>query len=95
MGKRIYTPEDWDKRLAQQGKQTRKIYVACEEMNFIWSADDLANFRDMWRQGYSVEEIQRFFNRESWQEVILIVLDQLRAGNIKMRPGELLEGVKA
>ncbi|WP_023990543.1 hypothetical protein [Paenibacillus polymyxa] len=90
MGKRIYTPEDWDKRLEQLGKQTRKIYVACEEMNFIWSADDLANFRDMWRQGYSVEEIRIFFGRESWQEVILIALDQMRWGYIKIRPDVLI-----
>ncbi|WP_192510304.1 hypothetical protein [Paenibacillus sp. 23TSA30-6] len=59
-------------------------------MNFIWSADDLANFRDMWRQGYSVEEIRSYFDRESWQEVILIAMDQMRWGYIKIRPDVLI-----
>lgn len=90
LGKRIYTPEDWDKRLEQQGKQTRKIYVACEELNFIWSADDLKKFRDMWREGKSVEQIRKHFKRDSWQEVIIIALDQIRWGYIKIRPDVLI-----
>ncbi|MEE4565254.1 hypothetical protein V2U88_22645 [Paenibacillus polymyxa] len=90
MGKRIYTPEDWDKRLDKLGKMTRNIHIACEEMNFLWSSDDLAEFRDMWRQGYSVEEIRSYFDRESWQEVILIALDQIRWGYIKIRPDILI-----
>lgn len=72
------------------GKMTRNIHIACEEMNFFWSSDDLAEFRDMWRQGYSVEEIRSYFDRESWQEVILIAMDQMRWGYIKIRHDVLI-----
>ncbi|QDY81904.1 hypothetical protein FQU75_00010 [Paenibacillus polymyxa] len=72
------------------------LYVACEEMDFIWPMDDLAEFRDMWRKGCGIEEIREHFGRQSWQEVIIIALDQLRCGYIKSRPDVLtVKGVKA
>lgn len=72
------------------------LYVACEEMDFIWTIDDLAEFRDMWRRGCSVEEIRSYFGRQSWREVIIIALDQLHWGYIKARADVMLiEGVRA
>ncbi|WP_151259613.1 hypothetical protein [Paenibacillus polymyxa] len=93
---RKYAPDDWEKRLMKLGKLTRTIHIACEDLDFIWSTDDLAEFRDMWRRGFSIEEIREYFDRESWHEVIIIALDQIRWGYIKPRSNMLqVEGVKA
>ncbi|WP_206703901.1 hypothetical protein [Paenibacillus polymyxa] len=50
----------------------------------------MKKFRDMWRQGKSVEQIRKHFKRDSWQEVIIIALDQIRWGYIKIRPDVLI-----
>lgn len=62
----------------------RSIYTALEDLNFLWNEDDLPAFREMWKDGRSVQEIADHFDRDP-DEVVLLVIDQAREGKIKRR----------
>lgn len=59
-----------------------KVYIACEEMDFTWTQDQLRDFNRMWKQGLSHIEIAEHLNRDPY-EVILLVLDYIRINRIK------------
>lgn len=60
------------------------IYVACEDMDFVWCSNDVAAFKAMWEDGKSIRDIAAAFQRDP-DEVALLVIDQARAGTIKKR----------
>lgn len=66
-----------------------KLYVVCENLDFTWSRDDVAAFRELWREGHAVPDIAKYFNRKE-EEIALLVIDQSRKGFIKQRRGGLL-----
>jgi imidazole glycerol phosphate synthase subunit HisF len=66
--------------------QSPKIYIACEEINFIWEKRDVKEFRDMWRKGYSIHQMSEYFQRGT-DELMILAMDQSRYGYIKSRPG--------
>jgi len=70
----------------------QNLYLACEEMNFVWDEKEIEHFKTMWREGISVEKIAFVLNRDP-DEVLILAIDQSRNRMIKRRSGGLL-GVK-
>ena len=62
----------------------QNIYLACEDMDFVWDERDVAKFQDMWREGLGLKEIAEAFKRDP-DEVGMLVMDQARKGLIKPR----------
>ncbi|ARF66696.1 hypothetical protein ABNC92_20805 [Paenibacillus larvae] len=60
--------------------------IACEDMDFLWSISDLKQTKNMWKLGYSVEEMAQKLNRDP-DEVAILIMDLFRHGEIKDRPG--------
>ncbi|GIO63550.1 hypothetical protein [Paenibacillus cineris] len=65
-------------------KKRQNIYLACEEMNFIWSEKEVGDFLKLWKEGRGIPQIAAYFDRDP-DEVGLLVIDQARKGNIKTR----------
>ncbi len=66
-------------------------YIACDNFNFLWSREEVKAFRELWREGYSIQEMARYFKRQE-EEIALLVLDQASKGNIEKRKGGLFGG---
>jgi hypothetical protein len=66
--------------------QRRMVYVALEDMNFIWDARDVEQFDHMWREGLSLIDIARALDRDP-DEVALLVMDRARKGRVQSRRG--------
>ncbi|GAB7387398.1 hypothetical protein BSNK01_12340 [Bacillaceae bacterium] len=62
----------------------RNIYVACEDMDFVWDERDVEEFDRMWQEGFSIWDIARAFNRDP-DEVALLAMDRARKRKIKKR----------
>lgn len=69
-------------------EKRRKIYVACEDLNFVWCEGDVLEFDRMWHSGVSVQFIANTFKRDP-DEVLLLLIDRAKLGYIKPRKGEL------
>lgn len=67
----------------------QSLYLACEEMNFVWDQKEIEDFKTLWREGISVEKIGFVLNRDP-DEVLLLAIDQSRNRMIKRRSGGLL-----
>lgn len=63
-------------------KRRQKIYIACEEVDMIWSEKDVEHFRNMWKEGKTILQIADFFKRDP-DEIGLLIIDQSRKGLIK------------
>lgn len=70
-------------------KRRRKIYIALEELDFIWDADEIPDIERMWRQGYSLWDIAHACDRDP-VEVLLLIIDLERKGRISPRRNGLL-----
>ena len=66
------------------GHKRNAIYIACEEMDFIWAESDLMMFRHLWNKGESILDIAAYFKRDP-DEVGLLIIDQARQDLIKPR----------
>lgn len=62
------------------------IYVACEDMDFVWSRTEVFQFDQAWKRGESITEIADSLDRDC-DEVALLAIDRGRKGHIKARPG--------
>lgn len=51
------------------------VYIALEEVNFIWSEDDIERFKDLWKKRFNVEDIANCLGRHQ-VEVAALILDQ-------------------
>lgn len=68
-------------------KHRRKnIYLACEDMDFVWSDQQVALFDRMWEQGLSVWEIAEQFKRDP-DDVAILAIDRARQEFIEPREG--------
>lgn len=63
-------------------KRRQKIYIACEEVNMIWSENEVSDFQKLWKEGRSIQQIAAHFKRDP-DEIGLLVIDQARKGHIK------------
>lgn len=58
--------------------------IILEDINFEWSASNIAKTMDMWKNKKSIIEIARTFNRDP-DEVLLLLLHLVRQRKIKKR----------
>ncbi|QNG60367.1 hypothetical protein H4O14_02235 [Bacillus sp. PAMC26568] len=77
-----------EKRLMKEDRLT--TYIACEELNFTWSDEQVRNFDEHWKRGKAcglapykiILEIANEFNRNP-EEVAILALDRGMKGGIK------------
>ncbi|KHD85693.1 hypothetical protein NG54_07840 [Heyndrickxia ginsengihumi] len=65
-------------------KKRAKIYIALEEIDFIWDTREIREFIQMWRKGFSVKYIADYFERPEI-DCVLLVMDLSIKGRIKPR----------
>ncbi|MEH7458492.1 sugar ABC transporter substrate-binding protein [Bacillus sp. JJ1127] len=57
------------------------VYIALEEVNFIWSEKDIERFKDLWRKRFNVEDIANKLGRHQI-ELATLILDQFGLENM-------------
>lgn len=66
--------------------ERRVIYIALENLNFLWDEDEVFKFREMWEEGLSLPAIAKELKRKQ-NEVAVLILDQAEKGKIQPRKG--------
>lgn len=66
--------------------QRRAMYLACEDLDFVWDEDEVLEFDRLWHAGASIYEIARHFRRDP-DEVVILAIDRARQGFIGPRSG--------
>lgn len=61
------------------------IYIACEDMEFVWREQDVAEVERMWHEGYDIRFIAKAVRRNI-DEVVLLIMDRARQGLLMPRP---------
>lgn len=64
----------------------QNLYIACEELNFVWDEKEVIEIDRMWNTGASVWDIAKDIKRPA-DEVSILILDRARRGFIKNRIG--------
>lgn len=67
-------------------KQSRKVYLALEELDFTWDEREVVQFESLWREGISLWDIAESFGRDP-DEVLILAIDRGRRGTIHKRAG--------
>lgn len=62
------------------------VYIACENMNFLWDFSEVEKFGEMWRSGIPIDHIAKNLGR-SEDEVALLAMDRAKKRRIKPRKG--------
>jgi fructose-1,6-bisphosphatase/sedoheptulose 1,7-bisphosphatase-like protein len=70
-------------------EQRRTLYIACEDMDFVWSEKDVSRFDFFWNNGLGIEKIAKRLKRDI-DEVVILIMDRARKGYIKPRKGGLM-----
>ncbi|UJF15086.1 hypothetical protein LZ578_08750 [Jeotgalibaca sp. MA1X17-3] len=52
-----------------------------EDARFLWSINELENFRTLWEQGKSISEISKRLH-ETPDNITLLIIDQAQKGKI-------------
>ncbi len=66
-------------------KRRQTLYIACEDMDFVWSEREVLRFDKLWNDGMGLMEIAKKLRRDP-DEIVVLVLDRARQGFIKRRP---------
>lgn len=66
-----------------------QTYIACEDLDFHWTKEEVFDFECMWYEGKTLLEIAEYFNRPD-MEILLLAADRADLGRIKPREGGLL-----
>jgi hypothetical protein len=66
--------------------QRQNIYLACENLDFVWDERDVVAFDHMWNEGFSIWDIAKAFDRDP-DEVVILAIDRVKRGNIQKRKG--------
>jgi len=61
------------------------LYIACEDMDFIWREQDVEKVERLWREGYDIRFIAKAVRRDI-DEVVLLIVDRARQGLLRPRP---------
>ncbi|XKK15776.1 hypothetical protein HFP68_00420 [Bacillus sp. CB28A.1] len=66
-----------DKKVRNKKKKEMPLYVyiALEEVNFIWNENDIELFKDLWMKQLGIEEIANKLRRHQI-EIATLILDQ-------------------
>lgn len=60
------------------------LYIACEDMDFIWREQDVAEVERLWREGYDIRFIAKAVRRNI-DEVVILIMDRARQGLLSQR----------
>lgn len=66
--------------------QRRKIYIALEELDFVWDENDVTAFDRMWEMGWDCSRIAEELERDP-DEVAILAMDRIRQNRIHPRHG--------
>lgn len=66
-------------------KQSQKLYLVLEDVNWYWDEREVKQFDALWKQGKDIWEIASAFDRDP-DEVALLVMDRRKKGAIRCRP---------
>lgn len=61
------------------------MYIACEDMDFIWYEQDVIEVERLWREGYDIRFIAATVRRKV-DEVAILIMDRSRQGLLRPRP---------
>ncbi len=64
-------------------------YIACENLEFLWTKEEVNDFKRQWRHGASLQELSQYFNRTQ-EEVLILALDLGMKKRIHPRRGGLI-----
>jgi hypothetical protein len=64
----------------------RNIYIALEDLDFIWDESEIPDIERMWNAGFSVWDIANACERDA-DEVAILIMDRVRQGYIEPRKG--------
>lgn len=68
-------------------KKRQKIYLALEELNFVWCEAEVSQVIDLWEQGLNIWDISKAMKRDP-DEVTILIMDLARKERIIPRPVE-------
>lgn len=51
------------------------VYIALEEMDFLWKEKDIERFKDLWMKRFSIEDIANWLGRHQI-ELAALILEQ-------------------
>lgn len=71
------------------GIKRRNIYIALEELDFIWCESEIPDIERLWNEGFSIWEIGQACDRDP-DEVLILIMDRVRKGAIGNRPGGVM-----
>lgn len=60
------------------------IYIACEDINFVWRESEISKVEKLWREGYDIRVIAEIVKRDC-DEVALLLFDRARQRKIYPR----------
>lgn len=66
-----------------------KIYIACEDYDFIWDISEVELVRQLWREGMPIDQMSKTLKRHI-NEIFILMLDQAELGYIRQRKNVLL-----
>ncbi len=59
-------------------------YIALEDTDFTWDLMQVTEFDYLWKEGHSLEDIAKYFDRDM-DEVALLLMDRMKQGKVKTR----------
>jgi hypothetical protein len=65
-----------------------ELYIACEDIDFSWLPEEIAEFIRLWTFGYSLEAIATNLDRPL-DDVTILLYDQASKGKVQARKGGL------
>jgi len=66
--------------------QLAKTIIILEDIDFTWTAEQIALFREMWQAGVSLSDMAEKFDRDV-DEVVLLAMHEARQKRIFPRAG--------
>lgn len=70
-------------------KESRRVlYTALEDLDFHWDYEEVKEFKQMWKKGFSIQEMAEYFERPQ-EEVAVLIIDRAMKDSIKPREGGL------
>lgn len=70
-------------------KKREQVYIALEDIDFIWDEKEVKKFILMWNSDFPVEKIAKKLNRPI-DDVAMLVYDQALKSKIEPRDGGLM-----
>ena len=63
---------------------SRKLYIACSDMDLDWDIQEVQEVEEMWNKGIPLEMIASSFGRDL-DEVAILIMDRARQGRLSKR----------